>query len=1407
MRNSLKSCIIGDKIWVFVIAIVIGAFFSVLTLVLIDSWIKYVLFSFEVSLILVVNLLLNNNFKLGYTKVPFPIRGSKLIPDVILISCSLFLFLFNLLKIDLGLINQVFAFLCVAFLCGYSLLNIFRLTLYFSALESVILSFISSFIFAGFSAIAMLSVTEYVRSILMPIIFVMLGTVSLLRTRRLRKNEDFERPESLSRKIDIIPIILVVGFYFAVFSFIYPNAAEIFGTDISRHFNYSLVLSRSPHLYSAYSYILFHGFESSIHTLAASAQHPESILTILVVLNVLIPLSVYALAKKFFGQIDVRIAGISILFYAFLSNLSFIYFLGVKLSDQPYGVVIKEVSEKSYFGIANLLQQFLYFVPLSVSLIIFIFCFLLLKEHSLPRSKFVPILAIFIMAMYFVHVSEALFFVILLSIYLLIQRNRFTRLTDASSSSLIALVGIIIISLVLPYYLSYNSNDNENRVIPPITLPLVSAVFVFICVLLRLKVLPRIANKIIPYHKERIWSFVPLILTGVYLSGLIIWFFSKDFKSSPIIDIGIIPWFIYPMLLGIIGLLSIISLKAVPLMEDKRSLFIFVTVLVVAFALGKILSYINTSIYLTDYWEKRFPSIIFIFASPLATIPIIRFRDFISLKKKRLGVVLVVLIVSMIVVVGNSSLSTQIEYWHLSAQNEKKIVSKAESAALQYLRNILHEHHNSFVISPSKTSNYVLAFAAPEYIFTKPDILISSRYPETALSTLSLGKFENTYLYIHNRDLQDLNKFSDSWLSSHSIKMLPVIFSNEEVKIFNASGVTFPQAKSNTALVIPHKPIYDSWLYLYDIVSQSGKNYTVIYDNDRNILYKKNVIMDTNLLSNNSFLINFVGSQSNNSNFHVIAGNWDFTNAGLQGKANFHDPFIKKNIITSPYNSASDLSISLLFKMRDLDPKIFSYVSLVTSWLNVNNYEHAGVAITDDSVSAYFGGFKDGKPFFQPKFPFLSTNMKYRLGNTINLTVSFNGNAEDLFINGTKYLHRLNQVNRGDIAISFSRAQDILFEKLTITNTGGSNAESIAQYLEFVKKGGNLYVFDTNAQDFIKSTIATGHTNSIMKNKTFYEQSDNSIYKKMSSSLPVSETDDTLKETFSAVEVPFGKGRIIYVDLYPILEKYYAREISGQALYHTLQEISNILNEDNIKSSSQFNVRESQAIFSHLSGKGITAIGSPSVIFPDNLMLKKVLIYSDNKSIALTNVSHINMRDYLDVRVVSSRIDLQNGRGLYSDISFPDRPVNFMFRGNSTAHIISEGVPRDINHVNRLEIISNTLTHLYVRQPDISINGTAKFKGLFADKLLYRDLGTRGSDVIIRGTLSSSIVMSDYYTIASNLNVQGSVNNLVNNINQESSLVPNKIVFDVYSQPSLVRALFTIPFVLTAVLLYYRKII
>ncbi len=1448
----------------------IATLFSSFTLWLVESPIKYALFVFETILIIVLYVILRNydlNFNTSHflkSKIPFGI-----IWDISLIFLGLVLIILNFFQIE-SLLQLPLAIVS-SFIAGFALLNIFKLRKYFTKLETIVLSFFTGFIFASISTLVLLWVDENTRIIIIPTVFVILGIISAFRHLK-KKNGDTLHLNSLSKKIDILAIAVSMAFYVLFFYFIYPEFGISPGTDISRHLSNGIILSRTPDLYTGFSYILFHSFDSTMNTIA-SAPSIEYFQNVKVFLNLFLPLTVYVLAKRFFVKIDKRIPAIATIFYSVFSNFSFLYYMQLKLQETDYTVLEmlgRHVAQKAYFGTYYFTQSFAWFVPQSLGFMIFIFLILLLGIREIPRSLMIPLMSVLLISLSLIHLPQALIFVIFISFFSLMSISKTLRLNDCLISIMIAFSGLILSVLYINFFW-----DSMLRSVPfdPLIINYSSALlaiagFSFFWrkkILFRLHFLERIKLTKKPYR------FLSITLVSFYLIALLTWFL-VDFNASTYHFVGVVPWFVYPLLLGIIGLLSIVSIRYLDQILPNSLVFLILMIIPIMVILGQVISFVNVNLFATHFWEKRLLMYIFLSASLLAPISLVKFMDRFGLRKKLFSIVTSSVIISVIVISGFSSMTLQSEFWLLASN--RYAVESDEFSAVNFLKDITKDEPFAYAISPSSKSNSILTLSTIPYYLRNPQTTNLAENPDMPLFTFRSHNLPHAYLYMHERDVDLINN-TKSWIYDHFIPLLPIIFESESVTIYNVSRVSYPLSKSDTTLIIPTDSrinYNNSWLFAYDMISQNEINYTVRYDSDHNALNSKKILLSYDPPLGN-YPTAFIDDFSSQNNWKIIKGDWNYINNSLHGK---FDSESRWNFFMSPIETKY-ATINTAFKIISADPKVANYVSIIYSWEDSNNYSAARASFYKDKVYVAFDTVKEGNLKIYPEwpgFPIPTSTLGWNPGDSFNMTLSKQGKNEEIFLDGTKYLTQEESVSRlGKIGLSVDRINEVSFDHFSVQQMNKLNQRNFTDYISYVDSGGHLIVLNTNgygqfynqflnsndsptriSQNLIEleSNMIENEKNMKQEATKAFEQAQKAIVgesdfdttlteikeKSDPGTINVTETIDdteTKKDTETREEIfaddvkvfdinsflntlpkniqteivennaiwigekATGKGKITFLNVFPLISNYHDDKIEGYVVYNILGKLLNFVELNKID-SKPLTSKNIQLLFKNLEGTGKVRITTTSLLLPDDLRLTKVMLKNSGKNVNIKNVTGFSLEDYNNVVLRSSKISLAKGSGLYSKIIL-DNSINLLFSKNATVTVTSiDDTSLHFENVSRISITNEQPIEVIVRQPNIQINGNTTLYKPISSKL-YSIISENAQSLNVLGEVKLSMFMSDTFNFARTIDVKGQTERSPPMIDKDFNLSPPLNISENMNISPILIPFLLIPFLIAAVLL------
>jgi hypothetical protein len=1336
-----------------VIVTVLAAAFSLITLWLIDSWIKYPLFLFEIFTIMVLYFIIGGYEIRVETKCNSRLRFNwGLLVDTALISSSAALLALASPSVDGGLIRTILALVCTSLIPGYALLNVFGLISYFTRLEGILLSYILSYVYTALLVLVLLPINGNLRGIIILLSYIALGVLSVLK--HWRHPSTFVKG-SFAGRIDILALLLSVAFYVLSFCFIYPSLALRPGSDISRHYASSIVLWRTPELYSAYQYFLAHLHEAAFVNLSNAPV--TAVQTALVSLNLMMPLAFYAMAKSYMESIDKRLPAISTIFYSAFSGFAWVYLARLKLDGVQGSIptLLSMVNDRAYNGAMYTAQPFLWYVPLSLSFTIFMVQLMLLKKMDMLERYFMVTFFLLLIGSYMAHITEAVIFSLFLSFYAFFSKGRSLRVDDALKASIMGFAFLSIFYTILQYVFAVKISFSLT-----ITLFLPMAILAFTYVFRRLAVRDKLIQSLSKLAVKRLITTIFYVASFVYVLGLLVWVAGvPSFSTRLVVDVGLIPWFIYPVFLGVVGLLMLVALYYLIQDYEKRALLMpFIALIIFSFVFGRSLTYVNIYFFDAGYWEKRFTAYLYLASAVIAPLTLHRFfaksrLNYGGLKKTLLSTVTICLIV----IYGFQSMFIVLEYYTVTSYSP----SEEELNAVDILADILKHDKYAYTITLTGYSYDVLTFSAPPYKLTGMQIVYTAENPEMTLLSMKAHNLSHAYLYMHKRDYDVLNRYSGSYLARHLTPMLPTVYRNSEVTIYNVSSVSFPQSNSTTALVVPLDSSLDPakrWLYAYDILSLGEYNYTALYDLDKNVFSYDTLILSFDPPQGNMVKDSFYDDFAQKRGWREVSGTWQYTSGGLAAgkKGEYQDA-----IILSPIGGRN-FTASLSFKPLDGDLKVANYVSIVYDWRDKQNFKYAGLMFDGSGVVyAYFSSCDDGKITVYPPWPGLKTSLRWRFGDLFNLTLSAQGDTLSLFVNGTQYLSKVEGRSGGGLGIRMTRFYEVLFSSFKAEASRLVQLRGGDEYLEYVKNGGRLIVLNTNGYGYFAGRALAHYGGEVEANAINGSRSIDLPLKVSAPNLHPTKEDVKIicyytslqGSSVYAFKENVGSGEIVYVNLHPILQ---ALENSKEkSAYYGL--LGKLLEPTGVQLERfKYTPPPITATFREVEMSGRVEISTVSLLFPINVDFKRVeVIDRDGRVTLLTDVTGLQLSNYNYVSLATSNLTLSAGKGFYSNLKFGGNVTMAFDSDLTTATLTSkDGKTLKLDHVKTITVNSDKAS-LYAREPTITLQGTAYFKELYSSGTVLSKTRAYGQNLRVEGAVTLKTYLSDTYTYVCSFDISG----------------------------------------------------
>ncbi len=1373
----------------FLIVIILATFFSSLTLWLLDTYIKYPLFILEICSIVVLYIVLRNyNFKLSLP-FSFSLYGNlSFIPDILLIVLPLVLIIFGFSNLNGNLIQLSISLVVVAFLPGYAILSIFNLKKYFSKIELFVLSNVLSFLVSGFIFLILVLFDQTVRLSIICLIFISMGIFSFIKNRSRKEKIEIS---SFSQKYDILIILLCVTFYLLIV-FIYPGLSSVYGLDIFDHYLNSNILMRTPSFYSNTNYLLFHSFEASLLTLSGGNLSIVYFQTFFASQILMFPLVIYITAKKYSAQIDARLPALATFFWVFFQGgFGWIYFAFQKLGSNSYSQLqlLNLTSDKTYFStIYGIFGDFFVPATFSFSLILVI---LFLLRTKLPNRTFCVFLCLLITALFLTHVAEGFFIIFFICLIGVFSKDPLinTSLNASFFGILLTALVYVLISQVVIFFWT-------TTLLFSIILPLL---LIISSKLLRksIKWWELLSNVYLKLKNFNLKTGIILFLIFLYFLAVIIYINSiSTFTISQVLAIFSVPWFFFPIILGVIGSLSLCSVFFV--FRDLKHyslLSIIIAFALFGLILGKAITFINMN-FTTGFYESRFIVYILFSLSLLAPITIVKFMDRVSsfYTKRFRTIFLSGLLVSIIVVGGASTTLLDFDYWTIFSNDQTKKPSASEMEAITFLSSVFENDPKALLVTITSQSQKYASLAIPPGYSTSP-LLYTANTPEMALNSLCFNSlYSHPYLYMHNRDFATLNSTGcDKWyMAQHLIPMLPIIFKNSEVTIYNISKIAPPLSSSDQTLLLNSKTLgslNENELYCYDMLSLGLYNYTTSIGADNTMMEANTLLLPSDITSNTSTdmsldgYLNFIKSgkrlvvlntngpglfaemffnstadkitpncvEGSTCNFTlpegIIVPSVDVSGENVEVlssyiSSNGSSPYILKKVIGNGQLFYINIEGLINFMKNDKDAKLYAVISMFLKGIGLHSYE-----------------FQSSLPINNGYLKEIELNGSVSISTT---SVSFSSNwiVDDnenclIFDGSSDYLSIENPSNLNNIGtmsifawVKTEKSNGVIFAKyLNDSKTWPGYAFGFG-----IWKSGNLSYWSVNGnwiQCNSKINDGTWHCVGVIISGSTLNFYDNGI----------------LVGTTISPKTILNGGDVAWIGRdFSSDSRFFEGSIKDLSIYNrtlTDTEILDLYNGGVINNTGlvlQLPMNEGSGIICYdKSGQGNDAILKNCFT---TTVIPELHVENNNGVSVFYNVSNLQMNGYLKANIQAENVTISGGFSFYTEISLNKPELSFV--QNTYLKGISNGLSFDVENVSKISIVANLPTKLWARSPNVQAD-----YGLLKEVYIFKVVS---STKLSAQGISFNIVVSDEYILLSDFHIKSSNSSSITYYNELQSL-------------------------------------
>jgi hypothetical protein len=1247
------------------------------------------------------------------------------------------LIILQLTNVYIEPINAVLYVIVFIFTPGFSLINILKFKPSFSRLEFVALAYPLSLTLLAIIGTITLIFPSNLRAISALLSITFLSIISLLVTIK-EKQKVIKLQELIVKGHELILVIILLIFMF-FFIELYPKITRIPGLDIS--WNYIQALAFTNDIRGDFSspsglYPLFNVYQSSIIYIVKPSVETFHVITIF--LNLLTILSFYCMASQFLKRYGDHTPAIATLIWAMFSGFGWLNFLTRinSNSNVSFLSLIRQVDAFSYGGITW--NRLFFYLSMEVSLTLVFAILYLLKRNDLNERKQFILFFFLMTPLPLMHAYAMYFLFAILLCFAIIHSQELKKTLKLAAYSLVI---ASFSSLVLNYILAFKAPTISMNIITFYEYLFIGLAIFSIIILKNNtpKKFIAISNRL--FDSKPTGVMIVTLLLLIYFASLLFWLSGNfAFNFSDLNRFGYVPWLLFPVKLGITGILAIVAIY--PLFWDKRyrsrEMGAFFTSVLLMITVSRLtvtmqMQYFSNYTFIFDSWfsenvrqivlsfreERMFE----LFKIPLAILASIVFSTNVLNKFKITNTNLlkhlaISCLIAVIFLSGVSSTLLGFEYWK-QRSNESQL-NPFKLDALNTFTNKSYKNGTSIITSPNiSTSN--LNFTGATTIVSESSAAWESKSPELPLFVTRYSQNSPTYIYLHKtNNYQELSAFIGNYLE-HLSRTANTYIENKDIQIKIISNGSIPTPQSSTALVIPYdKSTMTISKPLYQEVDKQYKVLSLFFNKDLPSLnfYKepityKNVEMNGTAIFNginsyiringtdaycNKILVEFEFQSLNLTRNQVIISkldwgippqkSWEIAQYGKKIVFKISPDGVDEEVLQTGEILALNTGYTIRCEYDGVSMKIF-----INNKIAASKQYQKGIFKSNTDIII-------GAELINNK-PTAFANMmlrSIRVLNNIPLETESIFYAYDLFSNtGFNYTTILSDDNTL-----------YNYKTLILPYDDPLTSDMLAKLNYQTTSTRYVIVLNTNGygpllESFGNVSSETFTVNKIFTSKFFTTDTSIEIPKiKLNSNINVKAqyVNNSLSSPLIMTTTRNGI-KLIYINLYPLItQNQLLTQASIQSMTETLSEYMQTSNETKI--SPWFT--EPSLLFNKLTATGSISITSNSII---------------------TNLTNIN--NFEITQINSTKITIQGGYGFYTALTAHD-PIIVM-RSNKTF----------------TQEINGNITFI-IRQPEISVNGEIKFENFYT--LHPPTIYTDGRTTSLQGDINLHIYASDKFSIA-----------------------------------------------------------
>jgi hypothetical protein len=781
--------------------------------------------------------------------------------------------------------------------------------------------------------------------------------------------------EIIIRSGSLLFICNLLAFIYNFFSIYYPSNVYLPGLDMLRHYMWSVNLIRNPWKFLSLgsdNYLVFHAFEGGLMLLAKCYDAPL-LNSALLPVGLLSALALAQLADDVVGNSASR--DIALMLPFVFSGIGWFYLLlNRPASPSVYISALVRGIEKLYGNLMYIPFNLMWPVPHTFSVASFLlFLTLLLRtvklQGTLPKAAVAAGLLMF--SMLSTHPPQGVMAAALLVLAALLWGGSLSSaLKPVSLGSAAGALAGGALNMAAVYLALQGAPRLEKLMLlraAAFFAPALAAIAALVLSSFGVGLEPLFARLAKRLHvrvpvASALGTFLLILGVSVALDP------SNTFATSradPGGVVGLVPWFMYAVLLGAALPLGLRGYELLAREGSKVSVATLALLAALAVAVGRTLSFLNASGIDTGYWgEKRFVLFVYIALAPPAAYALERLARGKPLRAAALSLLLALLVVNAAVCAS---------YWGITSERWR--ISDAEKAAFDRLGELLWANPNRWILSPTLRSRDASAFAAPiYYFFADPSHVWRWQVPELSLAIFRARNLDPPYLYINWAT--DSQPARSGWIGKVLLPRLPKLFSVSAIDVYDAPPLAPPLPNGSVALAIP--PVWDESVdEAYLLLSLAGVNFTSVLEIDPALYSYRVIVVPYDPLEGTrtvtvDLLRTPIALTSGVVNINADSVELGGRTERLGNIVVWRNPF---------YLLPEALNVTVRFEVGGYNPKVLNYFFFVYDFQDAGNYKYVGVMFTErNHVYVLNCSIASGNASCSPAWP------GFLIGSTTNVT-------------------------------------------------------------------------------------------------------------------------------------------------------------------------------------------------------------------------------------------------------------------------------------------------------------------------------------------------------------------------------------------------------------------------------------